>query len=78
MVLMMARQEARPCERRPKTLKGELENNSGEPRDLVKNRHSDNIKKGQLTLFQGKMKKGDDVADDDDDVTVRTVCHKTE
>jgi hypothetical protein len=36
------------------------------------NRHSDSLKKGQLTLFQGKMKKGDDVADDDDDYAVRT------
>jgi hypothetical protein len=35
-------------------------------------RHSDNIKKGQLTLFQSKMKKGDDVADDDDDDSVKT------
>ncbi len=53
-------------------LKGELENNSRKPRDLVKSRHSDNLKKGQLTLFQGEMKKVDDVAHDDDDVAVRT------
>jgi hypothetical protein len=30
------------------------------------------FKKGQLTLSQGKMKKGDDVADDEDDDAVRT------
>jgi hypothetical protein len=57
----MARQEARPGERRPKMLKGELENNSTKPRDLTENRHSDGLK---LTLSQGKMKKGDDVDDD--------------
>jgi hypothetical protein len=67
MVLVMARQEARPQESRPKTLKRELENNSSKPRDQVKNRQSYSLKKGQLTLSQGKMDKGDDVADDDDD-----------
>jgi hypothetical protein len=35
MVLVIARQEARPDEWQPKTLKGELENNSRKPRDLV-------------------------------------------
>jgi hypothetical protein len=38
MVLVMARQEARPCERQPKTPKGEREswkNNSRKPKDLV-------------------------------------------
>jgi hypothetical protein len=72
MVLVMARQEVRPGERRPKMLKGELENNSTKPRDLTENRHSDGLKKGQLTFSQGKMKKGDDVADDNDDDAVRT------
>jgi hypothetical protein len=52
-------------ERWPKTLNGEMENNSRKPKDLVKTRHSDRLKKGQLILSQGKMKKGDDVADDD-------------
>jgi hypothetical protein len=33
--LMMARQEAVPHKRQPKALKGELENNSRKPRDLV-------------------------------------------
>jgi hypothetical protein len=36
MVLVMVRQEAGPRERQPKTLKGELENNSRKPRDLVR------------------------------------------
>ncbi len=44
------------------TLKGELENSSRKPRDLTEGRQSDSLKKGQLTLSQGKMKKGDDVA----------------
>jgi hypothetical protein len=35
MVLVMARQEAGPHERWPKMLKGELENNSRKPWDLV-------------------------------------------
>jgi hypothetical protein len=42
------------------------------PKDLTKNRHSTSLKKGQLTLFQVQMKKGDDVAVDDDDYAVRT------
>ncbi len=46
--------------------------NSKKPRGLVKNRNSDSLNKGQLTLSQGKIKKGDDVAVDDDDDTVRT------
>ncbi len=36
MVLMMARREAGPRDRPPKALKGELENNSRNLRDLVK------------------------------------------
>jgi hypothetical protein len=35
------------------------------PRGLNENRHSDSLKKGQLTISQGKMKRGDDAADDD-------------
>ncbi len=53
-------------------LKKKLENNSMKPRDLPKNRHSDSLKKSQLTLSQGMSKKGDDVADDDDGNAVRT------
>jgi hypothetical protein len=36
MVLVMVRREARPHERQPKTLKGELEKNFMKPRDLVR------------------------------------------
>jgi hypothetical protein len=35
MVLRILRQERGPLSRRPKMLKGELENNSRKPRDLV-------------------------------------------
>jgi hypothetical protein len=52
----MAKWEAGPHERRPKMLKGELENNFRKPRDKVKNKHSDSQKKGQLTLSRAKMK----------------------
>jgi hypothetical protein len=75
MVLRMATWEAGPCERWPKTLKGELENISRKPRDWIENRHSDSLRKGQLNLFQGKMKKGDDVDDDDDDAMRTSVSH---
>jgi hypothetical protein len=47
-----------------KTLKEELENNSRKQRDLTKNRHCDSLKEGPLALYLGKIKKGDDVADD--------------
>jgi hypothetical protein len=44
------------------------------PKDLTKDRHSDSLKKSQLTLSQGMMKKGDAlVVDDDDDIEVRTI-----
>jgi hypothetical protein len=36
MVLMVIMQKARPRERRPKTLKGELENNSRKTQALVR------------------------------------------
>ncbi len=49
-----------------------MENNSRKPKDLTKNRHSDSLKKGQFTLSQGMVKKGDDVVVDDDDDAVRT------
>ncbi len=47
-----------------------MENNSRKPKDLFKTRHSDRLRKGQLIISQGKMNKGDDVAEDDD--VVRT------
>ncbi len=55
-------------------LKGELENNSRKPRDLVRKLAYclPTVKKVQLTLSKGKMKKGDEVADDEDDDVVRT------
>ncbi len=61
MILMMARRRAGPRESWPKTLKAELENNSRMPRDLdlVKNRHSDSLKMGLITLG--------DVAGDDNE-----------
>jgi hypothetical protein len=50
-----------------------LENNSWKPKDLIENRHGDSLEKGEPTLSQGKRKKGDDVAidDNDDDDMVR-------
>jgi hypothetical protein len=36
MFLMLVRWEARPHKRRPKKLKGELENNSRKPKDLFR------------------------------------------
>jgi hypothetical protein len=47
-------------------LKGKLENN------LTKNRYSDSLKMGQLTLSQSKMRKGNDVVDEDDIDAVST------
>jgi hypothetical protein len=38
----------------------------------LENWHSDSLIKVQLTLFQGKKKKGDEVADDGDDDAVIT------
>jgi hypothetical protein len=78
MVLLIARRQAGPCERQPQALKGELENNSRKPRDLVGKLTLWQPKKVQLTLSQGKKKKGDEVADDEDnDDGWAPVCHKT-
>jgi hypothetical protein len=51
-------------------LPGKLENNSGKPRDLLKNRQSDSLKKSPLTLSKEMMKNGDVIieADYDDEV----------
>jgi hypothetical protein len=68
MVLVIAKWEAGPRERWPKTLKEELVNISRKPRDLTE-RHNDFLKIGKLTLSKGKMNKKDD---DDDDV-LRTI-----
>jgi hypothetical protein len=53
-----------------KDVQGRIKNNFRKPRDLLKNRHSDGLKKSQLTLSQEMLKKGDvdDDADDDDEV----------
>jgi hypothetical protein len=40
--------------------------------DLLKNRHIDSQKKSQLSLSQGRLKKGDVYDDADDDDEVRT------
>jgi hypothetical protein len=52
-------------------LKGELENNSRQPRELVRKLAQTSLKKVKLTLSQGKKKKGDEVADDKDDDDAR-------
>jgi hypothetical protein len=52
--------------------RGELNNNSRKPRGLPNNRHCGNPKKGPLTLSQGMVEIGDDVAVDDDDDVART------
>jgi hypothetical protein len=71
-VLVMVKQEAEPHERWPRMLKGDMENNSTKPSDLVAKLHSDSLKRVQQTLSQGKKKKGNEVADDtDDDDVVR-------
>jgi LPS O-antigen subunit length determinant protein (WzzB/FepE family) len=44
----------------------ESENNSRQPRDLLINSHSDNLKKSQLTHSQGILKKGDIDNESDD------------
>ncbi len=59
---MMARREVGPHESFPKALKGELENNS----------RKQPLKKGWLTPSQSKIKKEDDVANDENDDAVRT------
>ncbi len=44
--------------------KAELGNNSGKPRDWLE---KDSLKKVNFLFLRGMLKKGDDVADDDDD-----------
>ncbi len=46
-----------------------MENDSRKPRDLLKNRHSDSLKKDSTYSFSGMLKKGDvddDAANDDE------------
>ncbi len=55
MVLMMARRKAGLHKWWPKKLKGELKNNSRKPRVLLKNRHSDSLKKELTYSFAGDV-----------------------
>jgi hypothetical protein len=72
MVLMMARWDTGICERQPKTRSRESWKTTLESQGTkLENRHSDSPKNYQFTLPQGKMKKEDDVADEDDDA-IRT------
>jgi hypothetical protein len=50
--------------------KEKSKHNFWKPRDQLKNRHSDGLKKSQLILSQEMLRKGDvdDDADDDDEV----------
>jgi hypothetical protein len=73
MVLAMARRSLDRVNSDQKRSMGELVNKSRKPRDPTKNRHIDSLKTGQLTLSQGVVKKGDDVAFDDDDGGQRIV-----
>jgi hypothetical protein len=53
-------------------LKERVGNNSRKSRDLLKNMHSGSLRKSQLALSQGMIKKGDVIVDaDDDDDEVR-------
>jgi hypothetical protein len=56
--------------------KGRVGKQLREAKGLNKNRHSDSLKKGQHTLSQGMVKKGDDVAVDDDDAVRTSVSQK--
>jgi hypothetical protein len=67
MVLMMARQEAGPRQKWPTTLKRELEKTLDGQGTSLENWHSDSLKKVKHTLSQGKVKQGDEVADEDND-----------
>jgi hypothetical protein len=69
MVLVMAWREAGPCDQGLHSLialKGELENNSWQPRNLTGKRQSDRLNKSQLFLV-GSDQGGIIVAEDDDD-----------
>ncbi len=53
-------------------LKGEFENNSRMPRDQVKKWHSNSLKKFNLLFLRVRRRKGDKIADDEDDDAVKT------
>jgi hypothetical protein len=58
MVLMMVRREARPCERQPKMLIGDLENNYRNTWDLVRNISIVTAKRKFNLLFLGVKEEG--------------------
>ncbi len=57
MVLVIARLETGPCELRPNSrkLKLELENNSRQSRNPIKNKQSDSLTKSQVLLSHGVL-----------------------
>jgi hypothetical protein len=57
-ILKIGRRQAGPRKQWPKTLKRRVGKQLKEVRDLLQNRHGDSLKKSQLTLSQGMMKKG--------------------
>jgi hypothetical protein len=72
MVLAMAGGRLNRFNGGKRCLREQFKVNYRKPRDLTENRHSGSLKKGQITLFQGMVKKRNDVAVDDDDDAVRT------
>jgi hypothetical protein len=59
VVLVMDRQETGHCERRPKILKGELENNSRKPRVLLYSEkwHSESLKRINFLFFRVRRRR---------------------
>jgi hypothetical protein len=57
-------------------LKGEFENDSRQSRDLLRNRQSNSLKKSQLTLSQGMLKREDDGDEVDDEVRTTVPSQK--
>jgi hypothetical protein len=52
MVLMIVRREVDSVNGGQRRSKGELEKTPRKPKDLTENRHSDSLKKGQITLLR--------------------------
>jgi hypothetical protein len=59
-------------------LKGELENNSRKPRDLVKNGHSDSLKRINLLFLRERRKRDMMLLIMTMMMQRELVCHKTE
>jgi hypothetical protein len=72
MGFMVVRQGFWPAIIMAKDAQGRVGKWLQEPRDLLKNWHSGSLKKSQLTLSQGMLKKGDVDNDAYDDAEVRT------